>query len=402
MKNKYLKFSFEDLLEDQEFIFWALYGIHDYEWNSFLSEYQDFNIIAQKAKKILLLLKDKYDKPDREDVLTMWQNIERYHSSHQKKGNAILFRKFYRYAAILIITLSIGAIGYRVLNQNPKTYVYTVNTDPGSGNQSRLLLSNGTTVSLEKENSKVALTQDQKIVINNEKVIDLSKESKTDEIKMNEVVTPFGKKSQLILEDGTRVWLNAGSRMAFPTRFNDKNREIYLDGEAYFEVTHNSEKPFLVNAGEIALKVLGTRFDLSAYSSDKEIVTVLLEGSVALKDNSSFGLSRNDVILEPGQKASFTRSNKVISIEEESDTEFFIAWTQGWFLFSKENLDIVFNKLERYYNVKFIYDKSFLSNDLISGKLDLKDSIEEVLINLSELSKLTYRIENENIYILKN
>jgi len=181
--------------------------------------------------------------------------------------------------------------------------------------------------------------------------------------------------------------------------FAGKKREVYLEGEAYFEVTHIPDQPFFVNVREISLKVLGTRFYLSAYPSNEEIITVLLEGSVALNENSSLGLFRKEVVLEPGQKASFKRSNKTINVEQEADIEFYISWTKGWFLFSKESLFTVFNKLERYYNVKFIYDKSFPSDDLISGKLDLKDSISDVLVTLSGVSKISYRIENENVYI---
>jgi transmembrane sensor len=401
VKNKYLKYSLEKLLDDREFISWALYGTHKNEWNSFLSKHPDFYNEAQKAKEIVLLLKDKYDELDRGDVLTMWQNIERYYTVHQKKGKTLLLKKVFRYAAVVLMVVAIGTTAYWYFGGFSHRFEFASGDSIPKNGEAKLILSNGEVVHLKKDNSSIVIKGEEAILINNEQSIDLRNQKQIikEEDKMNEVIIPYGKKSFLILDDGTKVWLCAGSRLAFPTMFTGKKREVYLEGEAYFEVTHIPNQPFFVNVREISLKVLGTRFYLSACSSDKEIVTVLLEGSVALIENSSLGLSGKEVILEPGQKAIFTKSNKTINVEQEADVEFYIAWTKGWFLFSKKSLFTVFNKLERYYNVKFIYDKSFPSDDLISGKLDLKDSISDVLETLTGLSKITYKIENENIYI---
>jgi hypothetical protein len=401
VKNKYLKFSSEKLLEDKEFVFWALYGIHKNEWNTFLCKHPDFSIKAQKAKEIVLLLKDKYNELDKGDVLTMWQNIERYDTFHHKKGKTLLFKKVFRYAAVLLMFVIIGTIAYWYFAGSDQRYEFASGDSIPKNGEAKLVLPNGEEVHLKKDNSSIVIKGKEAILINNEQSIDLRNQQQVikEEVKMNEVIIPYGKKSLLILDDGTKVWLCAGSRLAFPTMFTGKKREVYLEGEAYFEVAHIPNQPFFVNVREISLKVLGTRFYLSAYSSDEEIVTILLEGSVALNENSSLGLSRKEVILEPGQKAIFTKRNKIINVEQEGDLEFYIAWTEGWFLFSKESLFAVFNKLERYYNVKFIYDKSFPSDDLISGKLDLKDSISDVLVTLSGLSKISYKIENKNIYI---
>ena len=407
MKNKYLKFSLEKLVDDQEFVAWALYGTHKNEWDSFLCEHPDFSNRAQKAKEIVLLLKDKYDELDRGDVLTMWQNIESYYTVQQEKGKTLslkrtsLLKKIFRYAAILLMLVTIGTTAYWYFGCFNQRFEFASGDSIPKNGEAKLILPNGKEVLLKKDNSSIVIKGKEAILINNEQSIDLRKQQQVikEEVKMNEVIIPYGKKSFLILDDGTKVWLCAGSRLAFPTMFTGKKREVWLEGEAYFEVTHIPDQRFIVNSREISLKVLGTRFYLSACSADEEIVTVLLEGSVALNENSLLGLTRKEVILEPGQKAIFTKSNKTINVEQEADVEFYIAWTEGWFLFSKESLFKVFNKLERYYNVKFIYDKSFASDDLISGKLDLKDSISDVLVTLSGLSKISYKIENENIYI---
>jgi ferric-dicitrate binding protein FerR (iron transport regulator) len=218
---------------------------------------------------------------------------------------------------------------------------------------------------------------------------------------MNEVVIPFGNKSQLILPDGTKVWLNAGSRMAFPNKFSGKKREVFLEGEAYFEVTHNANLPFFVNTKDISIKVLGTKFNVSAYKTDKVAETVLLEGKVAVKELSSMGFMMKETMLAPNQKASFNKENKTISVQNERDADFAIAWTEGWFKFSQQNLNTVLNKLQRYYNVQFEYDPNFSTADMITGKLDLKESIEQTMVALGDVANIQYRINGDKIQIEK-
>ncbi len=308
---------------------------------------------------------------------------------------------FLKYAAMLIIALSIGAAGFWIFNQNRKPYIFNNVADSGIISKSQLYLSNGTEVDLEKDNSKIALSSDQKITINNKKVIDLNKTGQPDESKMNEVIVPFGKKSQLTLEDGTKVWLNAGSRMAFPTKFTGKKREIFLEGEGYFEVAHNPKVPFYVNTNEIAIKVLGTRFDVSAYGSDKVIKTVLIEGRVVINERSALGFIKGESVLLPNQKASYNKNDHSIIVKDDPNADYAIAWTEGWFKFHRENINDVLNKLQRYYNVEFVLNQGFPAGDLITGKLYLEDSIEQVMKALEFVGKIQYRIDSNKIYIEK-
>jgi transmembrane sensor len=401
VKKEYLQLTVEELLENSEFIAWMLHGRHRQEWEAFLFENPEFKFTVNKARKILDLLRDRHDHLSDEDLLIIWKNIERFDEQVRNRTYQIRLHAMMRYAAVLIVAISIGSAGYWAFYQNQKSYVYTSGTDPGTGKQSQLHLSNGTTVDLEKENSKIALNSDQKIVIDNEKVIDLSKMSQSGESKMNEVVIPYGKKSQLILEDGTKVWINAGSRMAFPTKFTGKKREVFLEGEAYFEVVHNQNQPFVVNTSDIAIKVLGTRFNLSAYKTDKAAETVLLEGKVTVSERSALGFLKSETILSPNQKASYDRNSHSISIINVTDADLSIAWTEGWFKFSQQSLNDVLSKLERYYNVKFVFDSNFPTTDLISGKLDLKESVELVMVALADVANIKYRIDGNKIYIEK-
>ncbi len=317
----------------------------------------------------------------------------------KQKTYQLISRSILKYAAILVIAFSIGAIGFWGYYQNQKSHVYTSIIESNFNGKLQLHLSNGTSVDLEKDDSKIALSSDQKITINNEKVIDLTKGGQADNLQMNELVVPFGKKSQLTLEDGTKVWLNAGSRMEFPTKFKGGKREVFLQGEGYFEVAHNDKVPFYVNAGEISIKVLGTRFDISAYISDKLIEVILLEGSVAIREQTAFPFMKDQSILKPNQKASYNRNDGSIIVKDEPNVAYSIAWTEGWFKFHRQSIDEVFDKLQRYYNVQFEYTSEFPKEDLISGKLYLKDSIEQVMLTMEVVAKLKYRINGNKIFV---
>ncbi|MDP4184625.1 MAG: DUF4974 domain-containing protein, partial [Bacteroidota bacterium] len=146
---------------------------------------------------------------------------------------------------------------------------------------------------------------------------------------------------------------------------------------------------------------LGTKFNISAYETDKDVMTVLVEGKVTLSDNSGFRLLKKETVMLPNQRVIFNKSHKTMTLKNEPDVTYYTAWTLGWFTFSKESLADVFKRLERYYNVKFIENSSFHSDDLLSGKLDLKTSIEEVMKALSDVAKIDYKIENNKVYIVK-
>lgn len=406
MKDKYLNYTLEELADDRDFISWVLVNSenNNKSWDDFLSNHPEFINKVHRAKDIVMLLQDRHDTLDEEAVSQTWDNIARYNSVQFRGAKTSHFvKKVFRYAAVLLVFLTIGTAAYWFLYDSNKGYEFSSDEASEIAGEPRLLLASGEKINLKKDNSSIVVSGEEKILINNEESIDVSQQqNKAEVVKMNEVIIPYGKKSQLLLEDGTKVWLNAGSKLAFPTKFTGKKREVYLEGEGYFEVTHLSSAPFYVNTSDMIVKVLGTRFNVSAYSSDQEIITVLLEGNVSLSDNRSTGLSRKEIILEPDQKANFDRNTKKVNVSHEADSEFFVAWTEGWFKFSQESLLNVMKKLERYYNVKFYQSDSFYSSDMISGKLDLKDSLSEVMVVLSDVADIRYKIENNTVIINNN
>lgn len=402
MDLKYLTYNIDELILESSFIFFVTKNKDKEKWELFIKEHPDFEKKARLARDIILCMQDSEDVISEDEIYSIWQKIDQFYSQQliqQKK--VIRFRNILRYAAILILILSISGIGYFHFKNKNSKYQFAKSEVLINRDNARLVLANGQAIDLKKKESTIQVNGIDKVInINSDSVVSLPKSDKSNVgDQYNEVVVPYGTKSIIELEDGTKIWLNAGSRFAFPTHFGGNKREVFLEGEAYFVVAHNEAKPFLVNTNEVTVKVLGTRFNISAYDLDEDILTVLEEGKVTISRNSALSLAEKETVMTPNQKAVYNKELKTINVKDEPDVEFYTAWVEGWFLFSKESLVAVFNKLERYYNVKFIYDKSFLSNDLISGKLDLKDSISDVLVTLSALSKISYKIENENIYI---
>jgi len=398
MNRKYLTYTLDELLEDAGFIDFVRFGKDQHEWEVLFAQSEILRSNAQKARTIIETLKDNQHDISEIEINEIWKNIERYDSIVNHKQKRKVLYTVIRYAAVLLVLLSVGTTVWYVLSEKNKQTIYQFSqfTDiPGEGD-ARLILHNGEEFSLGKDNSKVEVGESGEIVINQEQIIYSEQPGRGNPSAMNEVVVPYGKKTELQLADGTKVWLNAGSRMAFPSEFTGKRREVYVEGEAYFEVAHMPSKPFYVQVRDITVRVLGTRFNLTAYAGESFVETVLLEGKVSLTDNSSGSIGKKETVLEPFQKASFSKGNRQFVIEPVSDADLYTAWTSGWFLFSQDNLMNVLRKLQRYYNVKIECKGDFSDDGLISGKLDLKDSLEQVMMALADVAGIEFRI-NENV-----
>lgn len=402
MRERYLKLKPEELVLEREFLAWILHGHSHQEWDTFQQENPGFRPSVAKARQIIELLRDRPDSLPESDIQEIRQNLINFEQQTLLQLRKRKIRLVWRYAASILLVISVGSAGFWMVQQNNQpSYVFKSTAKQGTDDQSRLLLSDGTNVPLEKDNSKIALTHDQQILIDNEQVIDVKESDDESETKMNEVVIPYGSRSQLMLADGTKVWLNAGSRLAFPTQFKGKKREVYLEGEAYFEVAKNTQIPFYVNSGEIAIKVLGTKFNLSAYPTEQSIATVLLEGKISMNKHSSLGFMTGETMITPHHRGTYLKAQDAFQVLYEPDMELAIAWTEGWFKFSQVSLTDVFKNLERYYNVKFIVDPKYPSDEIITGKLDLKESIENVMAALSDISTVQFRIKEKEIFIEK-
>jgi len=210
-------------------------------------------------------------------------------------------------------------------------------------------------------------------------------------VSYNTLYTPRGgSQYQVVLSDGTRVWLNAASSIRFPTVFAGQQREIELTGEAYFEVAKNKEKPFQVKVGDSKIKVLGTHFNVNAYSDEPGVKTTLLEGSVAITNGQATGL------LKPGEQAvTKTKENKV-EIGRVNMAEV-MAWKNGLFQFSGADITTIMRAIERWYDVQVVYAGK-TSTRHFEGKLNMNAELSEVL-KILELCNVKFTVEGKRIIV---
>ncbi|MBA4407890.1 MAG: hypothetical protein C0397_00520 [Odoribacter sp.] len=202
----------------------------------------------------------------------------------------------------------------------------------------------------------------------------------------NTVETSLGMRSSLTLPDGTKIWLNAGSKLSYPILFSDKVREVKLSGEAYFEVKKDKKWPFLVNSGNMNIVVSGTTFNCNAYPENNEIQTVLVEGQVTVINESATALEE----LQPGELAVFRKNSQQIT-KTKTDLQKYIAWKSGKLMFRDDKMNEVVEKLERWYNVEFeIMDKEI--SDYVYTATFIDESLDQVLKMLSISAPIRYTV----------
>ena len=210
----------------------------------------------------------------------------------------------------------------------------------------------------------------------------------------NTIKIPYGKKYKLVLADSTIVHLNSGASLKFPVAFNGRNRKVVLTGEAFFEVSKDSTKPFIVESNKIAVEVLGTKFNMSDYSSDTTSEVVLVEGAVKMKEKESV----KDQILHPGEKGTFNQNSKTLQ-KEKVDTELYTSWIYGKLIFRNKSFDEIFKSLERKFNVEFVIENKPLEKSEFNATFDKDVSLEKMLFYFEKAYDIQYTVKNNKIII---
>ncbi len=214
------------------------------------------------------------------------------------------------------------------------------------------------------------------------------------EIQYATVQVPYGSKSSVLLPDGSEVTLNAGSELTYPTNFSESIRNVALKGEGYFKVAHNAEKPFIVTAQELEVKVLGTEFNVMAYEELHRIETTLINGKVQL--NLKGAAPGNGVIMKPGQKATYEGgklSMQVVNTEVEA------IWTQNAFYFESIPFSELIIRLEKWYDVQIEFDRTKFKDITFTGKFRNEETIWQVLDAIEMTTPISYRAEHRKVHI---
>jgi hypothetical protein len=302
------------------------------------------------------------------------------------------FKKYMAIAASIIVLVSIG-ISYKNSFNAPK-----INPVIDS-NQITLQLENGEIqVISEGKKSQVADANGQIIGNQNGNKIAYDTETSIEKLVYNTLKIPNGKRFELELSDGTVVHLNSGTTLKYPVKFiTGENRQVFLDGEAFFDVAKDKKHPFIVNADKLNVRVLGTHFNVSSYPEDDLTDVVLVEGSVGMYSvNENFDANKN-TILKPGFKGSFNKDNNRISTKEVN-TDMYTAWITGGLFFRDITFSNICKKLERKYDVSIVIKNKKLANEKFNASFKDKP-IEEVISYFDDSFGFNYNRKDNVITI---
>lgn len=324
-------------------------------------------------------------------ILSSTKEEESVMEINSKKSN---FKKYISIAASIVVLLGIG-FAYQ-------KDIFKTKTQPKFDFKSTdivLQLENGNT-QIISENNKVEVRDADGNVVGNQdgdKIV-YDDNSALEKTTYNTIKIPYGKKFRLQLSDGTLVHLNAGTTLRYPVKFiAGENRQVFLDGEAFFDVAKDKKHPFIVNADALNVRVLGTHFNVSNYPEDAATDVVLVEGSVGMyRSNEEFDAAKN-TILKPGFKGSFNRENTVISTKAVI-TDIYTSWINGGLTFRNMTFKNIITKLERRYNVTIINKNEKLANEKFNASFS-DESIEKVMSYFNDIHGINYTIKNNQILI---
>ncbi|HMO62414.1 MAG TPA: FecR domain-containing protein [Ferruginibacter sp.] len=210
-------------------------------------------------------------------------------------------------------------------------------------------------------------------------------------IQYNTITTPRGRQFQLVLEDGTRVWLNAGSSVSFPAVFKGQNREVAITGEAYFEVAKDASRPFRVEAKGMVVEVLGTYFNVNAYDDEATVNTTLLEGSVRVKKDG------REKMLTPGQQAQMNNRGD-FTLARNVNTEEVMAWKNNYFSFNNTDIHKLLRQLERWYDVN-VEIKGSVQPVTFNGSISRNVNLSNVLKMLEYTGEVKFTVEGRKLIV---
>ncbi len=307
-------------------------------------------------------------------------------------------RSFFKVSVAASIILALGIGSYFIFfNKGKQNEIVKTTTDPvpndviaPTATKAMITLANGKKILLDsltsgtlatQGNVNVVKTTDGQIVYNGSATA----------ILYNTLFNPRGSKVQpLTLSDGTKVWLNSESSIRFPTAFAGNERNVEITGEAYFEVTKDVTKKFIVSGNGVTTEVLGTHFNVNTYTDESSIKVTLLEGSVKVTKGASSGL------LKPGQQAQVSSGIKVIT---SVNVDAVMAWKNGYFNFVNADIKEILRQAARWYNLEVVYDGN-VTDDRYKGKIDRDSKLSE-LLKILELNKVKFKIEGNRLVVMK-
>jgi len=399
MFRDYSKYQEDDYLKDDYFIDSMLNPTDETEefWKDSIDNKRiDINEFISAFMNLKSLHENKPEVPsERIDII-----FDRVQTTNNSKKKKIIRFRFIRYAAVAccvvgILSLSVFSflkIQQKDTNQQIADFARENIIHTQQPNNEIQLVSGNQTLAVQGVQAKVEYDENGKLKVNKQTVkVDQPSANANSSVVYNQLRVPYGKRAFLTLSDGSTLWLNTGTTVIYPITFAKDKREIFVEGEVYAEVFHDAKRPFIIKTEKIDVQVLGTVFNLTAYKEDKQTNVVLVSGSVNVKPKNGKG-----TIIKPNQLFDYTDKASTL---RNVDVENYISWHNGNYVFHNEPIENILLRMSRYYNVTMKLPSS-ASGITCSGKLELKDDLNQLLNGLSQITTMTYAVK-DNEYRIK-
>ncbi|WP_320913981.1 MULTISPECIES: FecR family protein [Butyricimonas] len=264
---------------------------------------------------------------------------------------------------------------------------------PAGEKKATLTLADGTEVHVEEITAQILQEKGMNIEYRNGEIVYHKSEEKTTEVVYNKLEVPRGGECMIKLDDGTKVWVNAETKLKYPVAFVGDRREVVLEGEAFFDVAKN-EKPFIVKTSFGDVRVLGTAFGISAYASEPESYTTLVRGKVSVEREGG-----KPVVILPGEQVVTSKDGKMM--KQKVDVEEFVGWKDGIYVFKEKSLGEIMKTLERWYNISVDFQDKSLVDLPFTGNLKRYDDINVFFDALTRTGDMKYRVEGNQVILFK-
>lgn len=358
----------------------------DAEWERIWRE-KDFAGVRGVLREVGMCRKDELV-ADREK---MWRVIEQYRG----KGRNRKRLPAWRWVAAAVLPLLLGGTLWMILREEKEVLVAGVIPEIEAGTpRAVLLMEQGERVDLSLVAGDTILDKGNvRIRLDSSKSVTYEQVSETPaKVEYNTIIVPRKGEYQLVLADGSKVYLNSESRLRFPTRFEGKERRVYLEGEGYFEVTKDSAKPFIVEARGLDVRVLGTSFNVNAYVSERAIRTTLVSGKVRVGDR----LTGKGEVISPGQQVEWKDG---VFTTKEVDISIYTAWIDGKFYFEGATLEEIAAQLERWYDIDFFFTSEKLKHFAFAGVINKEYSANKIFSIIEKTTRVRFNVNGRVVTV---
>lgn len=395
MNDKIKIYSSKELLQNDSFLRWKLYNSAEDRifWETYIEQHpQVTNTVDDASHIIKNIVKLNDFKLTGQEVSSIADAIQQRLAADRKRKKKFYLIGISTAAACVLFAFFLSDFfsGRGKEAPFPDVVAGYNNSNPAAADDIQMIIGDDEVLSFDKD-TDIKYDEAGNITVLNDRKEVAKVEKKEDAGKPNKLIVPNGKRSSLILADGTKVWINSGSTLEFPNVFKGDAREIKVDGEIYIEVATDAQRPFLVHTSDITVRVLGTRFNVSSYKDDDFSDVVLVEGKVEVICETE------NVVLLPDQLATIQGNSVEIKNVNVYD---YISWKDGLYQFNSESLSMILKRISRYYNKIITLDENIASMTC-TGKLVLFDDINTVLETISNTVPVKYEINSNNEILIR-